>query len=250
MADRRMFSKNVINSARFLRMPQSSRLLYYDLGMSADDDGVAEAFTVMRTTGASEEDLNVLGSKGFVTVLNDDLVTFINDWKKNNCIRQDRYTPGLYSKLLPKVSQELRQTSDNQMTTICQPTDNQMSEKYNKDNKVNEVNEDKVINEAGKPPKHTHEKEISFVAPSVEEIKTYCAERHSNVDPVRFWEYFNAGGWKDSEGKPVRNWKQKIITWENHKDEKGGNRNADCTGNIKDGASERKINYSVDGTKL
>ena len=86
MAERRMFSKSIISSARFLRMPPSSRLLYYDLGMAADDDGVAEAFTVMRTTGAVEDDLRVLVSKGFVTILNDDLVTYINDWQKNNLI--------------------------------------------------------------------------------------------------------------------------------------------------------------------
>ena len=40
LAERRMFSKTVINSARFLTMPPSSRLLYYDLGMAADDDGL------------------------------------------------------------------------------------------------------------------------------------------------------------------------------------------------------------------
>ena len=40
MAERRMFAKSVINSARFLMMPASSRLLYYDFGMSADDDGI------------------------------------------------------------------------------------------------------------------------------------------------------------------------------------------------------------------
>ena len=53
MAERRMFSKSVINSARFLRMPQTSRLLYYDLGMAADDDGIVEAYTVLRMTGAA-----------------------------------------------------------------------------------------------------------------------------------------------------------------------------------------------------
>lgn len=100
MAERRMFSKAVIHSARFLRMPPSSRLLYYDLGMSADDDGVVEAFTVMRTTGATEDDLRVLVSKGFITVLNDDLVSFINDWKRNNLIKKDRYHESIYAQLL------------------------------------------------------------------------------------------------------------------------------------------------------
>ena len=44
-------------------MGQTARLLYYDLGMYADDEGIAEAFTVMRMTGASEDDLNAALTK-------------------------------------------------------------------------------------------------------------------------------------------------------------------------------------------
>ena len=98
-----MFSKTVVNSARFLRMPPSSRLLYYDLGMAADDDGVVEAYTVMRTTGANEDDLRVLAAKRFIKVLNDDLVSYILDWPKNNQIRKDRYHPSIYASLLAQV---------------------------------------------------------------------------------------------------------------------------------------------------
>ena len=43
MAERRMFAKSVIGSARFLKMPPTSRLLYYDLGMQADDDEIGRA---------------------------------------------------------------------------------------------------------------------------------------------------------------------------------------------------------------
>ena len=103
MAERRMFAKSVIGSARFLRMPPSSRLLYYDLGMAADDDGVVEAFSVMRTTGAVEDDLKVLVSKGFITVLNEDLVAYVVDWSKNNQIRKDRYQPSIYQNLLVQI---------------------------------------------------------------------------------------------------------------------------------------------------
>ena len=110
MAERRMFAKSVIGSARFLRMPPSSRLLYYDLGMAADDDGVVEAFSIMRTTGAVEDDLKVLVSKGFVTVLNEDLVAYIVDWSKNNQIRKDRYQPSIYQNLLVQ-RRERRRTS-------------------------------------------------------------------------------------------------------------------------------------------
>jgi len=101
-----MFAKSVIGSARFLRMPPTSRLLYYDLGMAADDDGVVEAFSVMRTTGATEDDLRVLSSKGFVRVLNEDLVTYISDWSRNNYIQRDRYHPSVYQKLLVEIQMD------------------------------------------------------------------------------------------------------------------------------------------------
>lgn len=100
MAERRMFAKAITGSARFLRMPATSRLLYYDLGMEADDDGCVEAFAVMRKTGANDDDLRVLVSKGFVKVLNEDLVSLILDWKTNNYIQKDRYHPSIYAKLI------------------------------------------------------------------------------------------------------------------------------------------------------
>ena len=58
--------------------------------------------------------------------------------------------------------------------------------------------------------------EKSFTPPTLEEVKAYIAERGcaAVVDAKKFFDYFETGGWHDSEGKPVRNWKQKLITWE------------------------------------
>lgn len=58
--------------------------------------------------------------------------------------------------------------------------------------------------------------EKSFTPPTLEEVKAYIAERQCAqvVDAKKFFDYFETGGWHDSEGKPVRNWKQKLITWE------------------------------------
>lgn len=58
-------------------------------------------------------------------------------------------------------------------------------------------------------PKKSH-----FIPPTIEEVRAYCRERNSSVDPDKFFEYFQTGNWKDSKGNPVKNWKQKIITWE------------------------------------
>lgn len=68
--------------------------------MAADDAGIVEAFSVMRTTGASEDDLNVLVTRQFIKVINNDLVSIILDWKINNQIRKDRYHPSIHQKEL------------------------------------------------------------------------------------------------------------------------------------------------------
>ncbi|EPB8178472.1 hypothetical protein ACRTAO_001134 [Clostridium perfringens] len=107
MAQRRMFSIKVIDSAKFLKMPSSSRLLYYDLGMRADDDGIVEAFNVLRMTGATEDDLRILVSKGYIRVLNEDLVTYIIDWKEHNKIRADRKIDSMYKDLLLQIMPEV-----------------------------------------------------------------------------------------------------------------------------------------------
>jgi hypothetical protein len=54
-----------------------------------------------------------------------------------------------------------------------------------------------------------------FIIPTLEQIKNYIIINDYNVDPVYFYKYFTEGNWIDSEGKKVKNWKQKIITWNN-----------------------------------
>lgn len=103
MAERRMFSKRVIGSARFLKMPISTQCLYFHLGINADDDGIVEAYTTIKQIGATEDDLKVLVAKGFCTVLNEDLVTYITDWRENNKVRADRKIDSIYKNLLLQI---------------------------------------------------------------------------------------------------------------------------------------------------
>ncbi len=100
MARKRMFSKRLTESARFLQMPLSTQALYFHLGLNADDDGVVEAYNVMQVIGCAQDDLRVLVSKGYVKVLNEDLVTYITDWRENNTLRADRKTDSIYHDLL------------------------------------------------------------------------------------------------------------------------------------------------------
>lgn len=99
-------------------MPQSSQNLYFHLGMNADDDGFCEHFALMRMTDSKPDDLKVLQAKGFVSVF-DDRVLVITDWKENNYLRNDRYSP---SKYLAVYKKELALLSQNKVSTTGIPT--------------------------------------------------------------------------------------------------------------------------------
>lgn len=100
MANRRMINKTICKSAKFLKMPNEAQNLYFHLNLSADDDGVVEAFNVMREIGSNEDNLKILVAKNYVKILNEDLVSYILDWQKHNSIRADRKVDSLYIELL------------------------------------------------------------------------------------------------------------------------------------------------------
>ena len=104
MGKRRMFSLRIIDTARFLKMPIDSQVLYFHLGLRADDDGVVEAYPVMKMVGSTEDNIRVLVAKGFCTILNEDFVTYLNDWQEHNLIRADRKIDSIYKELLIKFN--------------------------------------------------------------------------------------------------------------------------------------------------
>ena len=92
MSQRRMFSPDIVSSDEFLTMPVSSRELYFQLGMNADDDGFIQPKMTMRIVGATDDDLKVLLAKRFLLIFESGVVV-IKHWLINNMIRGDRYKP-------------------------------------------------------------------------------------------------------------------------------------------------------------
>lgn len=236
MAERRMFAKTIVGSGKFLRMPVTARLLYYDLGMEADDDGVVEAFRVMRTTGATEDDLKILCARGFVRVLNDELVTLINDWKANNTIKNDRYHPSIYADLIAQTDRRCLQNGTTlepewiQNGTKVEPerfqTDSKMEPevRLGKDSKGKDSIEDvcaESSSEASPSPKSKPKKKeyAPLPPPTVDEVRAYCNEKGiTNVNPEHFVQYYEAAipAWTKANGEPVKNWKLTVVTWSQH----------------------------------
>jgi len=118
VGDRRMISKRICESAKFLKMPATSQNLYFHLMLNADDDGVVEAYPVMAVCKANEDDLKVLVGRQFVYVLNEDYVTYIEDWREINSIRPDRKVDSRYQSLLLSVRPELELLEKKQRSDV------------------------------------------------------------------------------------------------------------------------------------
>ena len=98
MADKRMFSKKLIDSDAFLDMPISAQGLFFHLCMRADDDGFVDApKRIARECQASSEDLQVLIDRRYVLTFPDSNVIVIKHWRLHNTIPKDRYKPTLYT---------------------------------------------------------------------------------------------------------------------------------------------------------
>jgi hypothetical protein len=115
MAERRMFAKTIIDSDAFLDMPMSARLLYYDLGMRADDDGfVNSPKKIQRVVGASDDDMKLLIAKKFIIPFESGVMV-VKHWKINNFIRSDRYIETKYK--VEKSMLELDENNSYRLTT-------------------------------------------------------------------------------------------------------------------------------------
>lgn len=79
----------------------------------------------------------------------------------------------------------------------------------------NRVYNNKQLNNKQTIKKENKKKE-NFTPPTLEEVREYAKTTCTNVDAEYFYNFFSTGDWHDSNGKQVKNWKQKMITWNNY----------------------------------
>ena len=234
-----MFTEKVVGSDAFTEMPATTQLLYFHLGMNADDDGfINNPKKVARSIGSSAKDLDLLIEKRFLIRFPSGVVV-IKHWLMANSIRKDRYKPTEYQEEFAQLFIK----TNNAYTEIREhaesPTDGSKSGNQNptagQPKPYNAVPQDRIGEDRGKDridknreKGAKNSKSKDFTPPTLEEIKEFCAQRDSPVDPNRFYDFFEAGNWIDTKGNPVKNWKQKLITWE--RKEKTTNERESATG--------------------
>ncbi|RKI44217.1 hypothetical protein D7V86_03840 [bacterium D16-51] len=98
-----MFSREIVESDKFLDLPLSAQGLYLHICMEADDDGfVNNANRIRRLVDASEQDYLVLFSSGYLLQMENSLVV-VAHWRICNTIRKDRYRPTVYQSEYKKL---------------------------------------------------------------------------------------------------------------------------------------------------
>lgn len=202
MAERRMFAKTIIDSDAFLDMPMSARLLYYDLGMRADDDGFINApKKIMRTIGATTDDMNILIARKFVIPF-DSGVVVIKAWRINNYLRSDRYKETNY--LEEKGMLDVEQTGMYTMKDDCGIPSGIPLVDAGKDSIVKDsIDKDSINNKR-------------FTPPTIEEVRAYCNERNNSVDPETFINFYESKGWFVGKNK-MKDWRACVRTWEKNR---------------------------------
>ena len=227
MADRRMFSKSIIDSDLFLDMPQSAQCLYFHLAMRADDDGfVNSPRKIQRMIGASEDDCRLLVAKQFLIPFETGVVV-IRHWRIHNYIQKDRYKETMYQ----SEKSALEQDSSGAYQLMDTPCIHPVSEM---DNQVRlgkgSLGQGSLGEDSEGEKKGRKRPTRAFVPPTVEEVQAYCYEISASIDPFAFVDYYAAQGWVYGKaGKQMKDWRAAVRNWDRREKQNGGN-NGNRTG--------------------
>lgn len=224
MAERRMFSKTIIDSDMFLDMPLSTQALYFHLSMRADDEGfINNPKKIQRMIGASDDDMKVLIAKQFIILFESGIVV-IKHWRIHNYIQKDRFKPTMYVDEKSHISEKngvydlSKMLTVSEMYPFCIQNVSKMDtqDRLGKDS-LRQDNIGKYIEDVQQAEQSTTKSQKSknkkFVKPTVEEIRDYCIERKNNVSAQYFYDYYEANGWKVGKN-PMKDWKATVRNWE------------------------------------
>lgn len=210
MANRRMFSLDIVDTDAFLDMPSSAQNLYFHIGMRCDDDGFcANPQRIIKILGASKDDLNILLLKKFLLPCNNGVVV-MKHWWMHNTKRKDTYKRSNYLDDNPELK-----INGNKAYTYSEDGVRYLSVNgaLTQDNisKVN-ISKNNIL-----PHTCVHEEEEKISIPTIKEIDSFIKDNELNVNSKQFFNYYNALGWKIN-GQPITNWKALLLTWNKNKE--------------------------------
>lgn len=220
MADKRMMSKSVIDTDMFLDMPASTQCLYFHMLLKADDDGfLKNAKTIMRTVGASPDDIKLLIAKQYLIPFDTGIMA-IKHWRIHNYIKKDRYKPTDCEEIkLLEVNEKgeyvLAEPVRNQVGSNMEPQDR------DRDRDRLEIGKDRDSSRKRSSANNSTTAAQKFKKPTLEELKAYIAENSYTFSAEAFMDYYESNGWKVGRN-PMKSWQSTCRTWQRHESPSGG----------------------------
>lgn len=199
MADKRMFSKKIIDSDEFLDMPLSTQALYFHLSMRADDDGfVNNPKKIQRTIGASDDDCRLLLMKKYILCFDESGVIVITHWKLHNYIQKDRYKATIYQDEYAMLKEQ-----ENKVYTKCI----QNVYKMDTQNRLDQISLDQISYDEAS----AHAREEDFVGETENDRADGQFFEESNNAPNIYAAYENnIGSLNSTTAEVLKNW-QKVF---------------------------------------
>lgn len=103
-----------------------------------------------------------------------------------------------------------KQALTSQNVTLLQKCEKSVTPEIELDREI-EYREKSKSKNTPKPPKRGR----VFTKPELVDVQLYCQERGKGVDPAKWYNYYEANGWKVGRNK-MQDWKAAVRTWENN----------------------------------
>ena len=126
----------------------------------------------------------------------EDDVIYVLNWEKYQAIEQMEKIREQTRNRVRNYREKQKQLERNVTVTQCNAIEGDKEEDKDKDIKKNV------------------KKKKAFTPPTFEEVEEYVKSRGNKINAKKFFDYYEASEWKKADGKPVMNWKQKAIGWE------------------------------------
>lgn len=203
MARKRMIDPNIWQSEDFSKLSTLAKLVFIGLFSLADDEGRGRSNPIYLKSSLFPYEEGIRSA---------DIDKTLSEISSNMSVIFYSCDGSNYYELL----------SWNTFQKIDRPTPSQIPMfDESKDNIRRIFDEPSTSNQRALAPnrieqnKNRIEKNINK-EPSLDEIKKYIDEKKLKVEAQQFYDYFTEGNWIDSKGNKVKNWKQKLLTWDKY----------------------------------
>lgn len=218
MANRRMFSRMILEKDSFYRMPPHAQMLYVHLCMAADDEGfVAEMDKIRRQQRARTDHVEMLVQEGLIYRFPGEIYLILH-WRCSNYIRRGRGIMTLYREKRERVyirpddsyavAEEDMEKADLDEWIRAEnlrpmPMDMLQDRRQNDGEGKDRTEKDKDRGEKGKGIRTPDRRQV---------FDFFAKQRLPDVEI--FFDLMEAGNWKRFETEEeMKNWKEYARQW-------------------------------------